>query len=106
MVITQKEIAEILAIIKQNEECQTADDIVREYQDWSLSEDGCSFSQVENGMIYDINFDDSNEEGTLFIGPADAAEYLLSNPVNAEHLRRSIQEARAGRMFERELIEP
>jgi antitoxin YefM len=32
--------------------------------------------------------------------------YLLVNPINAEHLRRSIAEARAGTMEERELIEP
>jgi hypothetical protein len=87
MVITQKEIAEILAIIKQNEECQNPGDIIRKYKDWSSSEDGCSFSQIENGMIYDINFDDSNGEGALFIGPEDATLYLLSNPANAEHLR-------------------
>jgi len=30
--------------------------------------------------------------------------YLLSNPVNAAHLRRSIQEARAGQIQEKELI--
>ncbi|WP_417912406.1 type II toxin-antitoxin system Phd/YefM family antitoxin [Candidatus Electronema sp. TJ] len=32
--------------------------------------------------------------------------YLLSNPANAEHLRRSLQEARAGKGTERELIDP
>lgn len=32
--------------------------------------------------------------------------YLLSNPANAEHLRRSIAEAKAGRATERELIDP
>ena len=32
--------------------------------------------------------------------------YLLSNPANAEHLRRSIQEDKAGKIIERELIEP
>ena len=32
--------------------------------------------------------------------------YLLSNPVNAEHLRRSIAEARTGNTAERTLIEP
>ena len=32
--------------------------------------------------------------------------YLLSNPANAEHLRRSLQEARAGKGTERELIAP
>jgi hypothetical protein len=107
MVITQTEITEILAIIKKNEECQNHDDIIRKYGDWSSSdfdEDGTSFSQIENGMVYDINFD-RDEEGTLFIYPADDTLYLLSNPANAEHLRRSIQEARAGRVFERELIE-
>ncbi|MEZ4528237.1 MAG: type II toxin-antitoxin system Phd/YefM family antitoxin [Desulfobacterales bacterium] len=31
--------------------------------------------------------------------------YLLSNPVNAEHLRKSIQEAKEGKTFEKELIE-
>jgi hypothetical protein len=108
MVITQKKFAEILAIIKQNEECQEPDNIIREYGDWSSSilDEGTSFSQIENGIVYDINFDDSNGEGTLFIGPADATEYLLSNPVNAEHLRRSLEEARNGRVLERELIEP
>jgi antitoxin YefM len=30
--------------------------------------------------------------------------YLLSNPVNAAHLRQSINQARAGKMTERELI--
>jgi antitoxin YefM len=30
--------------------------------------------------------------------------YLLSNPANAAHLRRSIQEARAGQVQEKELI--
>jgi antitoxin YefM len=32
--------------------------------------------------------------------------YLLSNPANAEHLRKSIAEARMGKTTERELIEP
>lgn len=32
--------------------------------------------------------------------------YLLSNPANAEHLRKSIAEAQAGRVAERSLIEP
>jgi antitoxin YefM len=32
--------------------------------------------------------------------------YLLSNPVNADHLRRSIAEAKAGKTLERELIDP
>jgi antitoxin YefM len=31
--------------------------------------------------------------------------YLLSNPANAEHLRRSIAEAQAGKAQERELLE-
>lgn len=31
--------------------------------------------------------------------------YLLSNPANAAHLRRSIQEAEAGKIIEKELIE-
>jgi antitoxin YefM len=31
--------------------------------------------------------------------------YLLSNPANAEHLRKSIQEARAGQIQEKELID-
>jgi antitoxin YefM len=31
--------------------------------------------------------------------------YLLSNPANAEHLRRSIAEAKAGKAQERELLE-
>ena len=32
--------------------------------------------------------------------------YLLSNPANAEHLRQSIAEAKAGKTLERELIDP
>jgi antitoxin YefM len=32
--------------------------------------------------------------------------YLLSNPVNAEHLRQSIADAKAGKTLERELIDP
>lgn len=32
--------------------------------------------------------------------------YLLVNPANAEHLRRSIAEARAGSVEERELTDP
>jgi antitoxin YefM len=32
--------------------------------------------------------------------------YLLSNPVNAQHLRQSIAEAKAGKTLERELIDP
>ncbi len=32
--------------------------------------------------------------------------YLLSNPANAQHLRQSIAEAKAGKTVERELIEP
>lgn len=31
--------------------------------------------------------------------------YLLSNPANAEHLRKSIAQARSGRIKERKLIE-
>ena len=31
--------------------------------------------------------------------------YLLSTPANAEHLRRSIADAEAGRVFERDLME-
>lgn len=31
--------------------------------------------------------------------------YLLSNPANAEHLRKSIAEARSGKLVEKELIE-
>jgi antitoxin YefM len=32
--------------------------------------------------------------------------YLLSNPANAEHLRKSIAQAKAGKTIARELIEP
>ncbi|MBI4641084.1 MAG: type II toxin-antitoxin system prevent-host-death family antitoxin [Candidatus Tectomicrobia bacterium] len=32
--------------------------------------------------------------------------YLLSNPANAEHLRRSIAETKTGKTLERVLIEP
>jgi antitoxin YefM len=32
--------------------------------------------------------------------------YLLGNPANAEHLRQSIADADAGKLFEHELIEP
>ncbi len=32
--------------------------------------------------------------------------YLLSNPVNAEHLRESIKQAQSGQKSVRELIEP
>jgi antitoxin YefM len=32
--------------------------------------------------------------------------YLLSTPANAEHLQKSIAEARSGNLHERELIEP
>jgi len=32
--------------------------------------------------------------------------YLLANPANAEHLRKSIAEARKGETQERELLEP
>ena len=32
--------------------------------------------------------------------------YLLSNPANAEHLRKSIAQAKAGKTFEKDLIEP
>jgi len=32
--------------------------------------------------------------------------YLLSNPANAEHLRKSIAEAKNGKTIERELLEP
>jgi len=32
--------------------------------------------------------------------------YLLSNPANAEHLQRSIQEAADGKRSERTLVEP
>ena len=31
--------------------------------------------------------------------------YLLSNPANAEHLRKSIQHATAGQILEKELID-
>ncbi|MCP4130888.1 MAG: type II toxin-antitoxin system prevent-host-death family antitoxin [bacterium] len=31
--------------------------------------------------------------------------YLLSNPVNAEHLHKSIEEAKEGKTFEKELTE-
>ncbi|MGZ8247036.1 type II toxin-antitoxin system Phd/YefM family antitoxin [Methylomagnum sp.] len=31
--------------------------------------------------------------------------YLLSSPANAEHLRRSMEEARAGKVMEKALIE-
>jgi antitoxin YefM len=31
---------------------------------------------------------------------------LLSNPVNAEHLRQSIAEAKAGKTLKRELVDP
>ena len=33
-------------------------------------------------------------------------EYLLSNPANAAHLRKSIQELRDGKFTERTLIQP
>ena len=32
--------------------------------------------------------------------------YLLSNPVNVEHLRQSMAEAKTGKTSERELIDP
>ena len=32
--------------------------------------------------------------------------YLLANPANAEHLRQSIAEAKAGKIGEKELINP
>jgi len=31
--------------------------------------------------------------------------YLLSNPANAEHLKKSIQELELGNVFEKQLIE-
>jgi antitoxin YefM len=32
--------------------------------------------------------------------------YLLSDPANAEHLRRSLEEAQSGKILEKTLIEP
>ena len=32
--------------------------------------------------------------------------YLLSNPANAEHIRQSIAEAKAGKTLEKELVDP
>jgi antitoxin YefM len=48
-----------------------------------------------------------NRERLLEEAAADAETlYLLSNPANAEHLRRSIAEAKAGEVYERELLDP
>jgi len=33
-------------------------------------------------------------------------EYLLSNPANAKRLIKSLADAKAGKVFKRELIEP
>jgi antitoxin YefM len=47
-----------------------------------------------------------NLEGLLEQVVADAETlYLLSNPANADHLRRSIAEAKAGEVHERELLD-
>ena len=37
--------------------------------------------------------------------PMDETEFLLSSPENARRLRRSIADVKAGKVFERELIE-
>ena len=37
--------------------------------------------------------------------PMDETEFLLSSPENARRLRRSIADVKAGKTFERELIE-
>jgi hypothetical protein len=39
------------------------------------------------------------------ISVADDTDYLLSSPANAEHLRRSINQLRQGKVLEKELID-
>jgi antitoxin YefM len=52
-----------------------------------------------------------SEKSPVVIVPLDEYDswmetlYLLSNPANADHLRRSIAEAEAGKVQERELLE-
>lgn len=53
-----------------------------------------------------------SRKGTAYLVPADEYRawretmYLLASPVNAEHLRASIAEHRAGSTTERALVEP
>jgi antitoxin YefM len=72
-----------------------------------------NLEQIIEQVISDVEptiiFTDTNQRIVLF--PLDEfnswqeTRYLLSNPTNAEHLRKSIEQATVGQTQKRELIE-
>ena len=65
--------------------------------------------QVENDAEPTLIFGDENHKAVLIsereYNSWQETIYLLSNPANAEHLRKSLAEAESGLVSERELIE-
>ncbi len=65
--------------------------------------------QVENDAEPMLIFADDNHKAVLIsereFNSWQETAYLLSNPANAEHLRKSLTEAESGLVSERELIE-
>lgn len=65
--------------------------------------------QVENDAEPTLIFSDENHKAVLIsereFNSWQETVYLLSNPANAEHLRKSLAESDAGLVSERELIE-
>lgn len=65
--------------------------------------------QVENDAEPTLIFVDENHKAVLIsereYNSWQETVYLLSNPANAEHLRKSLAEADSGLVSERELVE-
>ena len=65
--------------------------------------------QVEDDAEPTLIFVDENQKAVLIsereFNSWQETVYLLSNPANAEHLRKSLAEAESGLVSERELVE-
>ncbi len=70
---------------------------------------GVLIKQVENDAEPTLIFVDENQKAVLMsereFNSWQETIYLLSNPANAEHLRKSLAEADLGLVSERELVE-
>ncbi len=77
------------------EQCQNLDDLIAEVV---VDAEPTLLSNRKGQHAVLLSLDDFNAW--------QETHYLLSNPANAAHLRKSIAEAEAGKIVERELIDP
>ena len=77
------------------DQCQNLDDLIAEVVD-DAEPTLLSRRQGHHAVLISLDEFNSWQE----------TQYLLSNPANAAHLRKSIAEAEAGKFVERELVDP